>query len=161
MSCAFSTASKCLRNFSFISCRASLEKTCMCRCAACDSRTAIRMIMFTGSLSTEPKSTGRLSLSTPIESAVTASVLQWGAANSREPPESSSQDSRRLRQIATQLVQSPIGLVQFCVVNTLLIMPLTGRQRLSAETLKAAPDGFMGNTTANSPRPGLLARQTY
>ena len=45
------------------------------------------------------------------------------------------------------VVQSPMGLVQFCVVNTLLIAPLTGRQRLSAETLKVAPDCFMGNTT--------------
>jgi hypothetical protein len=48
--------------------------------------------------------------------------------------------------------QCPLRLVQFCVVNTLLIVPLTGRQRLSAETLKVAPDCFMGNTTAKGPR---------
>jgi hypothetical protein len=41
--------------------------------------------MFTGSLSTEPQSIGRRSLSTPIESAVTASLLQWGAANPHNP----------------------------------------------------------------------------
>jgi len=56
-------------------------------------------------------------------------------------------------------VQSPIGLVQFCVVNTLLIVPLTGRQRLSAETLKGAPDGFMGKTMANSPSPKISSKR--
>jgi hypothetical protein len=47
---------KCSRNSSFINLRASFENTCMCRLASCGSRMAIRMIMLTGSLSTDPQS---------------------------------------------------------------------------------------------------------
>src|ERR1039458_9508538 len=65
--------------------------------------------------------------------------------------------SSRPEPVMVPTVQSPIGLVQFCVVYTLLIVPLTDRQRLSAETLKVAPDCFMGNTTANSPRPKITS----
>ena len=75
------TASKCARNSSFISFRASMENTCICRLALPWLRSAIRTIMPTGSPSTEPQSIGRLGRSIPIESLVTASVLQCGAAN--------------------------------------------------------------------------------
>jgi hypothetical protein len=57
------------------------------------------------------------------------------------------------------VVQSPTGLAQFCVVKRLLIVPLTGRQRLSAETWKVVPDCFMGNTTVNSPRPKTISKR--
>jgi|SRR5580692_10528730 hypothetical protein len=67
--------------------------------------------------------------------------------------------SSRPEPVMVPTVQSPIGLVQFCVVNKLLIVPLTGRQRLSAETLKDAPDGFMGKTMANSPSPRISSKR--
>jgi hypothetical protein len=76
MSCALPIASRCPRKSSFISFRASFEKTCMCRLAICGSRIAIKIMTFTGSRSTDPQSMGCLSLRTPIESAMTASVLQ-------------------------------------------------------------------------------------
>jgi hypothetical protein len=62
--------------------------------------------------------------------------------------------------VMAPVVQSPIGLLQFCVVNRLRIVPLTGLHRSSAKTLKAAPDCFMGNTTANSTRPKISSKRS-
>src|SRR5580704_6462437 len=67
--------------------------------------------------------------------------------------------SSRPEPVMVPTVQSPIGLVQFCVVNKLLIVPPIGRQRSSAETLKVVPDCFMGKTMANSPRPKVSSRR--
>src|ERR1700722_6366469 len=64
----------------------------------------------------------------------------------------------RSEPVMVPTVQSPIGLVQFCVVNTLLIVPHTGRQRLWAETLKVESGCFVGNTTADSPKPRITSK---
>src|SRR5580700_4998059 len=67
--------------------------------------------------------------------------------------------SSRPEPVMVPTVQSPIGLVQFVEVNTLLIVPLTVRQLLSAEALKVVHDCFMGSAMANSPRPMITSKR--
>ncbi len=62
--------------------------------------------------------------------------------------------------VMAPVVQSPTGLVQFCVVNTLRIVPLTRLHRSSAEAWKVVPDCFMGKTTADSPRPKISSKRS-